>query len=79
LASRGFTYLKLGRPKEAIADYDAEIKINPGNPYSLFGRGIGKQLTGDTAGAEADMAAAIKINASIAERMAKLGVRFDPS
>ena len=77
MAARGFAYLKLGRPKEAIGDYDAEIKINPGNPYSLFGRGIAKHLTGDSTGASADMAAATKINSSIAETMAKLGIRFD--
>jgi tetratricopeptide (TPR) repeat protein len=78
LASRGFAYLKLGRSTAAIADYDVEIQKNPGNAYSLFGRGISKQLTGDLPGGSADMAEARKIDAGIAEAMAKLGVRLDP-
>jgi tetratricopeptide (TPR) repeat protein len=77
LASRGFVYLKLGRPREAIADYDTEIKVNPGNPYSLFGRGIAKRVIGDPAGARADIAAATVIDPAITETMAKLGVRSE--
>ena len=37
LASRGFTYLKMGRLDEALADYAAEIQVGPGNAYSLYG------------------------------------------
>jgi hypothetical protein len=76
LASRGFANLKQGQSEAAIADYDAEIKINGGTAYTLFGRGIGKRLKGDLSGGNADMAAATKINAGIAEAMAKLGVRL---
>jgi hypothetical protein len=76
LASRGFAYLKQGRSEAAIADYNAEIKANGGNAYTLYGRGVGKRLTGDLAGSGADLAAATAINAGIAAAMAKLGVRL---
>ncbi len=64
------------RSDAAIADYDAEIKINGGTAYTLYGRGLGKRLKGDLPGGDADMAAATKIDTGIAEAMAKLGVRL---
>jgi tetratricopeptide (TPR) repeat protein len=42
LDSRGFVYLRLGRLAEAVAEYDAALKINPDEAQSLFGRGIAK-------------------------------------
>jgi hypothetical protein len=59
----------------AIADYDAQMRDNPGNPYSLFGRGIGKHVTGDLSGGNADMAAAKTLDPGIDVAMEKLGVR----
>jgi tetratricopeptide (TPR) repeat protein len=75
LASRGFTYVKLGRYAEAIADYTEEAAISPGNAYSLYGRGIAKRMTGDAPGGDADIAAAVVINAHIADEMAKFDIR----
>jgi hypothetical protein len=48
--SRGFD--------EAIADYDAALKLNPKMAASLYGRGLAKQKNGDQAGGDADIAAA---------------------
>ena len=48
LDSRGFVNLKLGQPKNAIADYDAALRIDPKHPSALYGRGIAKRRTGNT-------------------------------
>ena len=65
LAARGFTYLKMGSLDDAVADYDAVIRVEPKAAMPLFGRGVAKRLKGDAAGSEADIAAAraIKPNA----------------
>jgi hypothetical protein len=60
---------------ESIADYDAEVKINPGNPYSLFGAGP-RGAEGRAIAGRCRQAAATAIKAGIAEAMAKLGVRL---
>src|SRR5215467_2582742 len=73
--SRGFVYLRLGRLDDAIVEYDAALKLAPKAATSLFGRGIAKQRNGDTAGGDADMAAAKAIDASIAEKFANYGVK----
>jgi tetratricopeptide (TPR) repeat protein len=72
--NRGFVYLKLDRIDEAIADYDAALKINPKLPGSLYGRGLARQKKGDQAGGDADIAAAKAIKAAIADEFAKYGV-----
>ncbi len=72
--NRGFVYLKLDRLNDAIADYDAALKINPKLPGALYGRGLAKQKTGDQAGGDADIAAAKAIKATIADEFAKYGV-----
>jgi tetratricopeptide (TPR) repeat protein len=57
LDSRAFVHMRGDRFREAMADYDAAIKGSPQNPWSLYGRGIAKLRLGDTAGAQADIAA----------------------
>lgn len=42
LDSRGFVYLRLGQFDDAIADYNAALKINPKIASSLYGRGVAK-------------------------------------
>ena len=44
MGSRGFVYFRLNRLDNSIANYDASLKINSGNAYSLYGRGIAKLL-----------------------------------
>jgi hypothetical protein len=60
----------------ATADYDAALRINPRDPYSLFGRGIAKRMKGDLSGGDADIASAKETNTNIGEEMAKLGVQL---
>jgi tetratricopeptide (TPR) repeat protein len=61
LDSRAFVHMRGGRFREAITDYDAAITGIPKDPYSLYGRGIAKLRVGDTAGAQADIAASKEV------------------
>jgi len=70
-------YLRLGRPAEDVADYDAALKISPNEAQSLFGRGIAKLRSGDMTGGGADLAAAKAIKPRIAEKFFRYGV-FHP-
>ena len=75
LDSRAFLHLKQGQFREAIADYDAALKAIPKDPYSLYGRGIAKARAGDSAGANADIAAGTSLQKGIAEEFAAYGVK----
>lgn len=72
--SRGFVYLRLNRLDEAITDFDAALKPRP-NTYWLYARGIAKLRKGDTAGGNADIAAAKGYKADIAEEFARWGIK----
>jgi tetratricopeptide (TPR) repeat protein len=72
--SRGFVYLRLNRLDEAIADYDAAIRLDAKQVGSLCGRGLARHKNGDQAGGDADIASAAAINASIASEYAKYGM-----
>jgi len=67
LDSRAFVHMRGGRFREAITDYDAAIKGIPQDPYSLYGRGIAKIRTGDTAGGRADIEASKAVQDVTAE------------
>jgi hypothetical protein len=75
--SRGLVYLRLNRLEDAVADYDAALKIDFGNAHSLYGRGVAKLLKGDTAAGYADIAGAKAAQASISEDFAKYGIKPD--
>lgn len=74
LDSRGFTYLRLGRVDDAIADLDAALKLAPRLAASLFVRSIAWSRKGDAAKAAADRAAAVAIDPDVAEVYAGYGV-----
>jgi tetratricopeptide (TPR) repeat protein len=67
LGYRGFSYLMLKKLDLALADYDAAVRANPRNAFAIYGRGTVEQLKGDTAGGNADIAAAKLINPNIAK------------
>ena len=62
------------RPAAAIADYTAALAIEPGAASSLYGRGLAEKLKGDQSAAEADFAAATKLQPDIIEQYAKWGI-----
>ena len=72
--SRGFVLLKLGRYSESIAEYDTALKTIPDKSTSFYGRGIAKRLKGDKAAGDADIKAAIAIDARVATRFANYGL-----
>ena len=74
LDSRGFTYLRLGRVDDAIADLDAALKLAPRLAPSLFVRSIAWARKGDPAKAAADRAAALAIDPDVPEVYAGYGV-----
>lgn len=50
------------------------MKLNPKVSFSLYGRGLAKLKSGDTAGGNADIVAAKAMNPKVADRYAKYGV-----
>jgi tetratricopeptide (TPR) repeat protein len=57
-SERGFAYLRKNDYDRAIMDLDNAIRLNPDNGRALKSRGLAYQAKGDTARAEADLAAA---------------------
>ena len=68
----------MNRPAAAIVDSDVALRLRPGYFSSLYGRGLAKRRTGDQAGGDADIAAALKVAPGIAADFAKWGVRYAP-
>jgi tetratricopeptide (TPR) repeat protein len=68
-------YLKLGQPDQAIADYDAALRLDPQKAHTLYGRGLAKRRKADLAGAEADFVAATAISPRIGEQYRGYSVR----
>ena len=60
--------------KRALADYNAALALDPKHATSLYVRGIIKRKLGDTAGGNADIQAAGKINPEVAESYAPYGL-----
>jgi tetratricopeptide (TPR) repeat protein len=73
--SRGLTYMKMGRFDAAIDDYNSALRFEPKLASALYGRGLGKFKKGDRAGGDADISAAKKIQANIAEDFRRYGLQ----
>jgi tetratricopeptide (TPR) repeat protein len=74
LDSRGFTYLKMKKYELAIADYNAAEAAGGEQAPWLYGRGLARRATHDEAGAKADIAAAVKLDPTVAATFRKYGV-----
>lgn len=72
---RGTLFLRLARFDDAIADYDAALKLSEKSAFALYGRGIAKRGKGDAAGGEADMTAAKAMESDIADDFVKYGIK----
>ena len=60
---------RTGDYKDAIADYDKAIEINPKFAEAYYNRGIAKESTGDYKGAIADWGKAIELNPSLKDKL----------
>jgi tetratricopeptide (TPR) repeat protein len=56
--ARGFLNLRMGHDQQAADDFSLRLKDQPNRATSLYGRGLAKRHLGDTAGGDADVAAA---------------------
>ena len=61
--------------KNAIADFDAALKINPRLTSSLYGRGLAKQRNGSIAEGNLDIANAKAMDPNIVQEFEGYGVR----
>jgi tetratricopeptide (TPR) repeat protein len=68
LRNRGAAYFGAKNYDSAMTDFDAVMRLNPKSAAGLYGRGITKLKKGDTAGGNADIAAAKELRANVAEQ-----------
>ena len=73
-ATRGFVYLKLGKPAMALVEYDAALKLSPRRPLALYGRGLARIKLGSTVDGEADRAAARALAPGIESQFSSYGL-----
>jgi len=57
-AFRGNSYVAKRQYNLAIKDFDQSIRINPNNAEAVYNRSIAKRRSGDTSGADTDLARA---------------------
>lgn len=76
LDSRAFVLYQQGKFQDALQAYDAALAINGKLAVALFMRGHTKDKLGDTAGKDADIAAAVKIQPNVADRFQLYNVSF---
>jgi tetratricopeptide (TPR) repeat protein/predicted aspartyl protease len=74
LDSRGLVYLRLGRTKDAIRDYDSALERNSTMSTSLYGRGLAELRLGEQTKGQADLAAAQKLDSGVAKLFAGMGL-----
>jgi len=55
--TRGFIFLKLNEPAQALVNYDAALALDPNRALALYGRGLSRLRMGDSGG-KADQQAA---------------------
>ena len=74
LDTRGLVRLRLGDFGHAVSDYNEALKLQPHNPWSLYGRGLAEGRQKNTTASEGDMAAASALAPHIADEFKKLGL-----
>ena len=72
--SRGLVNLRLGRLRDALRDYDTALRLEPGKPWSLYGRAIVRLRDGQRDAGLADLAAARAAQPSIDADAARHGL-----
>ena len=75
LDSLGYVELRLGHFTEAIAAFDKALARSPALAPSLYGRGLARLRAGEKARGEVDLAAALKLDAAIADTYRTQGLK----
>jgi predicted aspartyl protease/Tfp pilus assembly protein PilF len=78
LDSRGWVYLRQGKLRKALADFDRGLAIRPAGAWSLYGRGLVHLGLGETAAGEADLAAARAADRRIDAEIGRSGLPRAP-
>jgi tetratricopeptide (TPR) repeat protein/predicted aspartyl protease len=74
LSSRGTLRLRLGEYDRALEDFEASLKVDPKNPWALYGRGQAELHKKKNAAAESDLAAATALAPHIADEFRRRGL-----
>lgn len=72
--TRGFIFLKLNEPAQALVNYDEALTLDPNRPLALYGRGLARLRLGD-AGGKSDEEAATTINPEVAGEFTRYGLQ----
>jgi tetratricopeptide (TPR) repeat protein len=72
--SRGFVYYRQGRFADAIAEYNAALKVTRAGEV-LFRRGLAKVAAKDAAGGKADITQALSLDPHAGDEMASVGIK----
>jgi tetratricopeptide (TPR) repeat protein len=75
--SKAFVLYQLGRYQEALDTYNQALAINPAQAASLYVRGHTKHKLGDTAGGDADIAAAKALDGDVQSTFTSAGLPAD--
>lgn len=74
LVARAWVRLRLGARRDAIADYNEALALQPEDAWATYGRGIARTLEGDAEGGSVDLAAARKREPAIEKFAQRLGL-----
>jgi hypothetical protein len=65
----------MGKNDEALADYDASVRLGPEKPLAVNGRGMAKLRKGETEGGKADVEAAKVVWPGVVDFFVRYGIR----
>lgn len=74
MSNRGLAYFREGRLDDALADFDAALKLLPQFPLARYQRGLVELKKGLTTEGRADLAAAQTHGPGVAKRLAGMGL-----
>ena len=73
-SNRGMVLLRKGDYRRALADFEADLKIQPKSARALYGRGVAEARMNKRAESDADIAAAETLAPNVGERYQHYGI-----
>ena len=77
LALRGYTWFRMDKPEDALADFDAALALRPDAPNTLFMRAKCKELLNDLDGAIADYRQVIALAPATADAYSGIAMIYE--